>query len=138
MQANVKHILTKAAEVEALVAKHDRPVMRQDDFPGFFIISREKVFESKNTTNSHYDGNWDYGCMIACQLDKEQVHDENFEATDYTELEGYFTAFCNELFPDADWMINGLVEYTPGVIGGRELLTVNFTLSKFNTERYGE
>lgn len=138
MQANVKEILTAADAIEGINTVKDRPIIRQDDFPAFVILGRSRTNEAGTTNLAHYNGAWEYQCMIAVAMDKSQVDDVTNDGDDFVLLESYFTAFLNAFLGVGVWELVGDAEFGPYGMGGREVLGVAFTLAKNTTERYGD
>lgn len=136
LQVNVKEILTAAAALDVFEKVLDRPVVGKDDVPAFVILGRSKDFESFDTGNTQYNGAWEYQCLIADEMDKDEADSATYEGTDYTAIEGYFTSFCTAFLGDGAWKIEGLVDFAPYAINGRELLGVAFTLAKHQMDRF--
>ncbi len=137
MQANVKEILTAAEATELFETVKDRPIVRKDDFPCFMILGRHKDPESFNTALNHYNGPWEYQCLIATKMDKDQVDDENHTGADFVQLENLERAFFEQLLGDGEWeLVAGPDHGGYSVISGSENLGSAFTLAKHQTDRY--
>lgn len=137
MQANVKEILTAAEATALFETVKDRPIVRQDDFPCFFIMHREKVNpEPANTALNQYKGPWEYQCMIGTPIDKDQVDDETHTGADFVALEALEKAFFSAFLGDGIWELVAGPEHGAYVISGRELLGSAFTLAKHQTDRH--
>lgn len=126
-----------AAAVSGINEAKDRPELRQDDFPAFVVLGRNKEFESATTSNAHYNGAWEYQCMILVKMDRAQVNDATNEGDDFVELEGYFDEFCDRILGDGIWELLGAVEFGAYTISGKQALGVAFTLGKHGVDRYG-
>lgn len=136
MQSNVKQILTVANGLDAFEKVVDRPSIGKDDVPAFVILNRSKDPEAFNTSLSHYNGPWEYQCLIVDEMNKDSEGDHNSGGEDYESLEVLFTDFCAAMLGDGLWELAGLVDFGPYAISGRELLGVSFTLAKHEMDRF--
>lgn len=137
MQVNVIEILTAADRVSGINTVKDRPVIRQDDLPFFLVMGRNWNPEVYNTTLTHYNGAWEYQCLIGVQMQKGQADDLSYTGADFVQAETLFDAFCSSFLGDGEWQLIGEVDFGAYAPSGREVIGVAFTLAKQGMKRYG-
>lgn len=136
MQANVREILTAANSLEAFEKVVDRPKIGKDDVPAFIVLGRTKVMESFNTSLNHYNGPWEYQCLIVAEMDNDNPGTHTSGGEDFDALEALFTDFCSAMLGDGKWELLGEADYDFYSPNGRELLGVAFTLGKQGMDRF--